>query len=64
MTMAQYVVNCIRESSSVFLFCFQGIPNLDTVSANLQQLWALSEEVGANQTQMALGRYDVCNNRY
>ncbi|KAK3101124.1 hypothetical protein FSP39_001126 [Pinctada imbricata] len=37
----------------------EGIPNLESVSSNLQQLWALSEEVGANQTQTALGRYDV-----
>ena len=43
---------------------FQGIPNLDVISASLQQLWAMSEEVAANQTNKAMGRYDVSKIRW
>lgn len=36
-----------------------GIANLESLSSTLQQLWALSEEVAAQQTNRALGRYEV-----
>lgn len=36
-----------------------GISSLEALSTNLQQLWALSEEVAAQQTNRALGRYEV-----
>ncbi|KAK3587101.1 hypothetical protein CHS0354_023556 [Potamilus streckersoni] len=36
----------------------EGISNLELLSATLQQLWALSEEVAANQTNVVLGRYE------
>ena len=39
-------------------FC-QGVPDLDTLSASLQQLWALAEEAASNQTDESLGRYEV-----
>ncbi|KAL3852517.1 hypothetical protein ACJMK2_016145, partial [Sinanodonta woodiana] len=39
----------------------EGISNLELLSATLQQLWALSEEVAANQTNVVLGRYEVDN---
>ncbi|GFO15511.1 nicolin-1-like [Plakobranchus ocellatus] len=37
----------------------EGVPDLDSLSTNLQQLWALAEEVSANQTEESLGRYEV-----
>ncbi|GFR73339.1 nicolin-1-like [Elysia marginata] len=37
----------------------EGVPDLDSLSSNLQQLWALAEEVAANQTEESLGRYEV-----
>lgn len=37
----------------------QGVPNLESLSANLQELWALAEVVSANQTTVNLGRYEV-----
>ncbi|XP_053377522.1 nicolin-1-like isoform X2 [Mercenaria mercenaria] len=36
-----------------------GVTNLEALSSTLQQLWALSEEVAAQQTNRALGRYEV-----
>ncbi|KAJ8302308.1 hypothetical protein KUTeg_021295, partial [Tegillarca granosa] len=36
----------------------EGIPNIEAISSNLQQLWALSEEVSTHQTDTQLGRYD------
>ncbi|KAH3860377.1 hypothetical protein DPMN_023275 [Dreissena polymorpha] len=37
----------------------EGVANLESLSSTLQQLWALSEEVSAQQTNRALGRYEV-----
>ncbi|OWF34686.1 Nicolin-1 [Mizuhopecten yessoensis] len=37
----------------------EGIGSVDAISASLQQLWALSEGVASNQTDRALGRFDV-----
>ncbi|KAK7102520.1 hypothetical protein V1264_020725 [Littorina saxatilis] len=37
----------------------QGVPDLDGLSANLQQLWALAEEVSTSQTSQSLGRFEV-----
>ncbi|XP_060593717.1 nicolin-1-like isoform X2 [Ruditapes philippinarum] len=37
----------------------EGVTNLEALSSTLQQLWALSEEVAAQQTNRALGRYEV-----
>ncbi|KAL4226348.1 nicolin 1 [Mactra antiquata] len=37
----------------------EGVTNLESLSSVLQQLWALSEEVAAQQTNRALGRYEV-----
>ncbi|XP_033746575.1 nicolin-1-like isoform X1 [Pecten maximus] len=36
-----------------------GLGSVDGISASLQQLWALSEGVASNQTEKALGRFDV-----
>ncbi|XP_076447702.1 nicolin-1-like isoform X2 [Babylonia areolata] len=36
-----------------------GVPDLEGLSANLQQLWALAEEVATNQTSQSLGRFEV-----
>ncbi|XP_070193080.1 nicolin-1-like isoform X2 [Littorina saxatilis] len=36
-----------------------GVPDLDGLSANLQQLWALAEEVSTSQTSQSLGRFEV-----
>ncbi|XP_041348046.1 nicolin-1-like isoform X2 [Gigantopelta aegis] len=36
-----------------------GVPDLDSLSANLQELWAMTEEVAGNQTNVRLGRYEV-----
>ncbi|XP_069101109.1 nicolin-1-like isoform X3 [Argopecten irradians] len=36
-----------------------GLGSVDSISASLQQLWALSEGVASNQTEKALGRFDV-----
>ncbi|XP_033746579.1 nicolin-1-like isoform X5 [Pecten maximus] len=37
----------------------EGLGSVDGISASLQQLWALSEGVASNQTEKALGRFDV-----
>ncbi|KAK3779731.1 hypothetical protein RRG08_013686 [Elysia crispata] len=37
----------------------EGVPDINSLSSNLQQLWALAEEVAANQTDESLGRYEV-----
>lgn len=37
----------------------EGLGSVDSISASLQQLWALSEGVASNQTEKALGRFDV-----
>jgi len=37
----------------------EGVPDLQSLSSSLQQLWALAEEVTANQTDQSLGRYEV-----
>ncbi|VDI83147.1 nicolin-1 [Mytilus galloprovincialis] len=39
--------------------CLASVPNLEAISSSLQHLWALAEEVGAKQTERALGRYEV-----
>ena len=39
--------------------CCVTVPNLESISSCLQHLWALAEEVGARQTEKALGRYEV-----
>ncbi|XP_059179528.1 nicolin-1-like isoform X2 [Physella acuta] len=36
-----------------------GVPDLDILSSNLQQLWALAEEVSTAQTDSSIGRYEV-----
>ncbi|ESO84393.1 hypothetical protein LOTGIDRAFT_236344 [Lottia gigantea] len=37
----------------------QGLPDLDMLSANLQALWSMAEEVSDNQSTVPLGRYEV-----
>ncbi|KAL8603480.1 hypothetical protein ACOMHN_038621 [Nucella lapillus] len=37
----------------------EGVPDLEGLSANLQQLWALAEEVATNQTTQSMGRFEV-----
>ncbi|XP_002741194.1 nicolin-1-like [Saccoglossus kowalevskii] len=37
----------------------EGVPPIDNISSGLQQLWALTESVRANQTAASLGRYDI-----
>lgn len=37
----------------------ESIADLESLSSTLQQLWALSEEVAAQQTNRTLGRYEV-----
>ncbi|XP_077985312.1 nicolin-1-like [Glandiceps talaboti] len=37
----------------------EGAPPVDSISSGLQQLWALTESVRANQTAASLGRYDI-----
>ncbi|KAK6175388.1 hypothetical protein SNE40_013861 [Patella caerulea] len=36
-----------------------GVPDLDALSAHLQELWAMAEDVSSNQSTVPLGRYDV-----
>ncbi|KAH9496340.1 Nicolin-1 [Bulinus truncatus] len=37
----------------------EGGLNIEALSMNLQQLWALSEEVSSNQPEETLGRYEI-----
>jgi len=53
--MATCIYNCNNNNT----FAFQGVANLENLSSTLQQLWALSEEVSSQQTNRALGRYEV-----
>nr|XP_022298249.1 nicolin-1-like isoform X2 [Crassostrea virginica] len=36
-----------------------GIPNLESISSSLQELWGLSEEMSVNQSKTDIGRYEV-----
>ncbi|XP_055882303.1 nicolin-1-like isoform X2 [Biomphalaria glabrata] len=36
-----------------------GVPDIDILSSNLQQMWALAEEAAANQPEQSIGRYEV-----
>ncbi|XP_052679654.1 nicolin-1-like isoform X2 [Crassostrea angulata] len=37
----------------------KGIPNLESISSSLQELWGLSEEMAINQSKTEIGRYEV-----
>ncbi|XP_055882304.1 nicolin-1-like isoform X3 [Biomphalaria glabrata] len=37
----------------------EGVPDIDILSSNLQQMWALAEEAAANQPEQSIGRYEV-----
>lgn len=37
----------------------EGIPNLESISSSLQELWGLSEEMAVNQSKSEIGRYEV-----
>nr|XP_022298260.1 nicolin-1-like isoform X5 [Crassostrea virginica] len=37
----------------------EGIPNLESISSSLQELWGLSEEMSVNQSKTDIGRYEV-----
>nr|XP_034307041.1 nicolin-1 isoform X5 [Crassostrea gigas] len=37
----------------------EGIPNLESISSSLQELWGLSEEMAINQSKTEIGRYEV-----
>ncbi|XP_077948781.1 nicolin-1-like [Gasterosteus aculeatus] len=37
----------------------EGLPDPQTVSSSLQQMWALTEVMQSNQTSASIGRYDV-----
>ncbi|XP_055999894.1 nicolin-1-like isoform X8 [Ostrea edulis] len=37
----------------------KGIPNLESISSSLQELWGLSEEMSVNQSKTDIGRYEV-----
>lgn len=39
--------------------CLQGMPDVDKLSASLQQLWALAEGAAVRQASVDLGRYEV-----
>ncbi len=46
----------------LFVFCVlvrQGLPDPETVSSSIQQMWALTEMMQASQTAASIGRFDV-----
>lgn len=49
----------VHKDTDIMEYWDMGIANLENLSTSLQQLWALSEEVAAHQTNRALGRYEV-----
>ncbi len=47
---------------NVCVFCvsvLQGLPDPETVSSSIQQMWALTEIMQASQTAASIGRFDV-----
>uniref|UniRef100_A0A3P9IJ57 Nicolin 1 n=1 Tax=Oryzias latipes TaxID=8090 RepID=A0A3P9IJ57_ORYLA len=41
------------------IFSLQGLPDPQTVSSSIQQMWALTEVMQANRTTASIGRFDV-----
>uniref|UniRef100_A0A3B5AYA8 Nicolin-1-like n=1 Tax=Stegastes partitus TaxID=144197 RepID=A0A3B5AYA8_9TELE len=39
--------------------CISGLPDPQTVSSSIQQMWALTEVMQTNQTTASIGRFDV-----
>lgn len=37
----------------------KGLPDPETVSSSIQQMWALTEVMQSNQTTASVGRFDV-----
>lgn len=51
---------CInRNRGNITLLCFQGLPDADKVSSEVQQMWVLTEMLQANQPATRIGRFDV-----
>lgn len=44
---------------NIVILCFQGLPDADRVSSELQQMWILTEMLQANQPVARIGRFDV-----
>lgn len=42
-----------------FVLVGQGLPDPETVSSSIQQMWALTEIMQASQTAASIGRFDV-----
>lgn len=41
------------------LYLFQRVPDVEQISSQLQQLWALAEEASSVQTNQSLGRFQA-----
>lgn len=41
------------------MLCSQDLPDANTVSSSLQQMWALTEVMQSQQTSASVGRFDV-----
>lgn len=49
----------IQSPNICFLSVSQGLPEPQTVSSSIQQMWALTEVMQSNQTTASIGRFDV-----
>lgn len=53
-------LSCSREVLLlVTAACLQGLPNPEKVSAEVQQMWVLTEMIHANRAAARIGRFDV-----
>lgn len=43
----------------IVILCFQGLPDANRVSSELQQMWVLTEMLQASQPVARIGRFDV-----
>ncbi len=51
-----------KQSNAAVNVCVlvrQGLPDPETVSSSIQQMWALTEMMQASQTAASIGRFDV-----
>lgn len=56
------MLNMIQEGAEGMIVspCVpQGLPDPQTVSSSIQQMWALTEVMQTNQTTASIGRFDV-----
>ncbi|KAI5093392.1 nicolin-1 [Silurus meridionalis] len=52
-------LNFSIEDIKIYSLADEGLPDPDTVSSSIQQMWALTEIMQSSQTSASIGRFDV-----